>query len=640
MWAYIELISVPIVGILLAFCLLALIYLNGTLICKKQPALGFIIILSLVGSVLSVTAWLLLPLLPAGVLAVLCCGALLALRLRPKLTWKGAYDKIAFPFLFIPIIYSAIPYLRFDQWNYHLVIPKYISLLSNLPTPIYDDHIYFTGAYEFVFVLFRLFTDNDLYVQSSVNVFSVLAFVLITIGALKNLSWLDRETNSLTILTTALILVLFPDFMALSNAKADILLVPIGLYALALYPSTKIPKGSGQILFGLIMTIPLLLKITWLTYAAALGLVFIIDKSIQKQWMQIKYSALGAIVCLPPIALILYKTWYFLGNPLHPMQNFLFSSGYWSPQEQAYWNNINRFVTSFNDWYSSLAGIVWFYIVRLSDYLVLIAGSLILAISHRIELKPLWQKHQKIFKISASTLFVFILIWPLAYGTSVKFERFKESSFALILPVLVFSLLALKSKPTTLKIICFIALLAASKIDLRVMGMARYLSSDSLADYFENKSNRYVNKIYSVSQVIEQHRARFPYDFYSRITIGNSPVKYFFSRQHIDVSNYNLGILLKKRFKQAEAICVWQMYKDLRISYLFDFNYLKAPIIAPFNKTKAFAEKLSDKYEIYYFSDEVIERQIKLQCQPSSRESFEIDFSKFYESSADQIGDE
>lgn len=283
-----ELLSVPFVGVLSAVGFLLILLLNGSLICKRQPVLGFIICSTTVGSILSIGAWLSAPLLGPIMIFVLITGAVLCLKDISKSPIRFSDNRYIWPFLGFITFFAAVPYLRYDQWNYHLAIPKYLSLLGKLPENIYDDHIYFTGGYEFLVGLFRLFSTNDIYFQSFVNVFSLLSFLLITYGALNRLYKVIGFNKSTSILPlTSLILFLFPDFMALSNAKADILLMPIALYTLALYPFSKSASFKDSIFFGIALTIPLALKITWLVFAAALGLVFIVDMVLRRQWKHI-----------------------------------------------------------------------------------------------------------------------------------------------------------------------------------------------------------------------------------------------------------------------------------------------------------------------------------------------------------------
>ena len=84
--------------------------------------------------------------------------------------------------------YAAFPALRYDLTNYHLLVPQIVADTGPFRPPIFNDHIFFSGVYEYFFTLPRLFVLSDLTLLCYTTAFSWLSFVVPLYGLLKILA--------------------------------------------------------------------------------------------------------------------------------------------------------------------------------------------------------------------------------------------------------------------------------------------------------------------------------------------------------------------------------------------------------------------------------------------------------------------
>jgi hypothetical protein len=145
---------------------------------------------------------------------------------------------------------AAIPRRRYDQWNYHLSVPKWIMDLGGLPDEIFNDHLYFTGSYEYFSALFRVFSSHDIFIQSATSAMTFLLVAALSSFSLvyffsSHFKFNEPKDRWLLFLGFFLLAALSPwDRECLYSAKPDYLLIPltitvVGLLSWLLEPSSK-----------------------------------------------------------------------------------------------------------------------------------------------------------------------------------------------------------------------------------------------------------------------------------------------------------------------------------------------------------------------------------------------------------------
>lgn len=604
---------IPWLGILGASMFAILVLLNGRLVLRQDPCGGALLIIIVAGSLLSTQAWTGFVMTPHVVMGLLLLGSVYALIKvdwqKPKLLPRDAW---LFGMALFLLLVAAVPSYRYDQLNYHLVISKYLQLNGALPPLVFDDHLYFTGGYEFVFGLFRLFSDHDIVIQSLVNSFSLLFFALLMIGAMYR--GYGGTLRARDIILLALTCVLFvPHFEVATNSKPDLLLMAAGFYCLSYFPSDNDRRHS--FIFGLLMTVPLGLKITWLAFASALGLVFVVNQIRQKHLASLSSAIKGSLLGFLLIALPFYKTWHFLGNPLHPVQAGFLRSTVWSSDVSAHWSGVALKVTSVLDWIYSvpLAGLD--YLVLTKEFVLLGLAFILASFVYKVS----WlarEKDLKTVKISLMALGLYLLLWPLIFGKYGGIMRFKEASYSFILPLVIMAGLNLKKgQPRAFYSLMIVSLLASSSFDVYSLRIAKYYQADGLSSYFQD-NRTYALKIYNISEIINEHREKHHAGaaFSDHIVLANTPMKYFLNMNVINSEGYTFTLAVQKAFLQESQVCTWDILSQFNVNYLFDFNYLKIGLDPIYREMIKHGEKLSDRYEIYYFSDSLIQENRAKYC--------------------------
>ena len=170
-------------------------------------------------------------------------------------------------------LYAVFPFYRPDQWNYHLIVAKQISQYSTLrQVPLYYDHIFFTGAYEYFFLIFRLFTDHDIVNQSAVNFFNWSVFLILIPPVVKRLFQSLGIKSDRLLDYTVLVFVLFstPSRVMISNAKIEPVLLIVSFVLLTYLIKISDHKiKSVSFFIGFLYFAPLSTKLTWIHYMVA-----------------------------------------------------------------------------------------------------------------------------------------------------------------------------------------------------------------------------------------------------------------------------------------------------------------------------------------------------------------------------------
>ena len=261
-----ELYSNLLISIFASLLMWFCFYLNAVLISKERAGTAFLFLLITCSSLLCTQAFIKISWLCPSLTIVLILGACFSLIKNINhfiFQKKLQIDYLISYFIFLVlIIYAALPSYRYDQWNYHLVIAKWISMLGSLPTTVFDDHMYFSGAYEFIWLIPRQFISDDNIIHGLSNSFTVLAFSTICYDACHQIKRkLKVELKSIWFICT-FILFACPHSMSLVSSKPDMLLFPCALIILGLLPTKKNYFWPYYLVY--FAALPLAFKITWL----------------------------------------------------------------------------------------------------------------------------------------------------------------------------------------------------------------------------------------------------------------------------------------------------------------------------------------------------------------------------------------
>ena len=95
---------------------------------------------------------------------------------RPRVVRPRGLEWVALALLGVQTVWAAFPDYRYDQWNYHLVVPKAVAH-GPLAPPVLNDHLFFTGSYEYLFTLARRLNGDDIFNQCFAGCFTIVAIL-------------------------------------------------------------------------------------------------------------------------------------------------------------------------------------------------------------------------------------------------------------------------------------------------------------------------------------------------------------------------------------------------------------------------------------------------------------------------------
>lgn len=334
---------------------------------------------------------------PLAVAALLAAGAALVLRrtggrapgsgewpapleaLPARALGPALLPALALAALALDWLYAALPDYRYDQWNYHLVVPRAVRG-GPLTLPALNEHAAFTGVWEYLFTIPRALSNDDLVNQSAVNAFS---WLFLAIGLLLFVRRFGPEAfprGPAALVVLAWTLSGLPDQPGLMNAKPDPVLLLAALGVLDLV-ARKERTAVDAAFLGFYAVAPLALKVTWLHFAAAALPVAV--WGWRPPWPRAQAAAAaaglagGALVAAP----FLLKNALLFGNPLHPVQLGPLRSATWSAAEEGYWRAMMRPAHGLGSFAETLAAlplaITWQLWVLALPVLILAVAALV-----------------------------------------------------------------------------------------------------------------------------------------------------------------------------------------------------------------------------------------------------------------------
>jgi hypothetical protein len=454
MFENLPVIVTSLIALLLAGCFVRGIDRYAHFISRKSDQLGWtlapipsqFIVLILFGN-LSLVVGLLLP---SGIevlgwlwLITIVMGATSLRKLLASLKSNVAHSSglvkfyllLACVYFLTDFIYAATPFYRYDQWVYHLLVPKNIVLDRGLIGPIYKDHVFFTGIYEYLFIGLRSLVPSDLLLQMISNAVTPIYLVQLWFLFLKEClatteKYQPADQMPLVFLGVICLYFAFPDHEIVTSAKVDALMAPLSAWlVLRLLRSFKSPIIHHQewLIFCAVAVAGLCLKMTWLHFALSLAacILFFFAKGGRSV---VRPCAIGVLLGLMLIAPYLIKNFVIFHNPLHPQQTIsLFASTFYSQRIHDYWLFISGKATDINSYCSILLRLP-VALLKLIGYLLPLGGLYFLLIWPKG--KKIKHTEKKAFFMPTILLSALCCLWPLFYSHTI-YARFLTPIFGI-----------------------------------------------------------------------------------------------------------------------------------------------------------------------------------------------------------------
>lgn len=609
-----PILDLPIVLILTASAaavgFLGVLYTTACLIVGQErwPE-GILLVIALVGALLSLCAtqpWTLLIPITTGALAVASVVQIFRQRTAIWLFRKpcGTTAWLACGFLLLQLLWAAAPFYRYDQWNYHLVITKYIFANHTLPPVIYDDHLYFTGVYEYLLLIPRLFVDHDLFIASFSDAFTFSLFLALCYGAARRLQlrWTQsRESvNVSRLVLAAFLVVTVPYQHSITNAKPEAILAACSLLCLANWPWISTTGGSWRWL-GFLLIWPLGLKVTWLHAGLALGLPslgFALRR--HKTWAMTQGGLAGFVLILP----WLLKNQYFFGNILHPLQLGIFRSTYWNPSMAQHWQASSGAAHSLSEYFQILCINLPSVFVR--DFwpqglslAVLTAGCLWHRRSFRGEI---------FLRTLSLSLAIYIILTPLALDPRVQ-ARFAMPVIGFLMGALLWCLDRSMWPRRLHNWLFMVMIIVTGGWDLTIQKLSQLMMGGSVQRYYTSYGPPYT--YLAIANIINEHRQKTygKAALTEHIVVQTEPIKYFYDSALLRLGHYDDEVL-RTRFTQShQFFCLPQYLLNLQVSYVvLDTNQATTLDQQVRSIVTRFGESLSDDWPIWHISRDALKK--------------------------------
>lgn len=516
-------------------------------------------------------------------------------------------------------LYAVFPFYRPDQWNYHLIVAKQISQYSTLrQVPLYYDHIFFTGAYEYFFLIFRFFSDHDIVNQSAVNFFNWSVFFILIPPVVKRLFQSLAIKSDRLLDYTVLVFVLFstPSRVMISNAKIEPVLLIVSFVLL-----THLIKISDQkiklvsLFVGFLYFAPLSTKLTWIHFMVAFGAmlfirVFLARKlNISRTWF-FAGAALGSLLSLP----CLIKNYFFFGNIFHPIQTGFFQSDYWSDDFSRYWQQVSGKAQTVRDYVSELILIPGSLLYETRYYICFLFIGLV---GCRLIKSKTYSNDSSRFLLNAViVLLTGLLVWPLFFRHDI-YPRFYYAFVGVIAVISVVGLAPVLSGRKS----AFLLLLPAivgGQLEVKLKNIILAASS-GVSDFYVamGRTGRYQSDY----DEINQHQIRVKKaeaETADAVVLADDIQGYFLQGLIIrwDSPDFFETVNRWQDQQKGSSECLWDFLGDMKVRYLHAFNQpfanwpdVWAPVIAQ-------SEIIGSTGRIRFLSDSTLAQQ-RISCRKS-----------------------
>ena len=527
--------------------------------------------------------------------------------------------------LFVTAAAASIPKRRYDQWNYHLSLPKWVMDLGGLPKDIFNDHLYFTGSYEYFSGIFRVFGSDDIWVQSATS-----AMTFLTVASLCALtltyflgSRYKLETSrdrGLLFLGFFLLAAFSPwDRECLYSAKPDYLLIPLTLAVVALISRLmgsseenppvqrrEGPHGDSVLSFslGILLSGGIAVKITWihLSTAVVLGSLFYGALARPKPrfvWRQLILGlGVGAVFAFP----VLLKNYIYFGDPLYPAKTPGFNSFFRTEYVNAYWTRNSSPPRSLSELTQFFVNLPLTFVTNYGYLLLALVfsstnslksfkNSLKSGLGHGF-LKGLKAIRLFLNRPSIFILFFYILLWPLLHRIDI-FPRFIIPIVGILVWEIAFFNVSLK------KLYLTVFVLVCVQGDPNIMLRLLFQGKAKPAEFYSKTSEGEVFQVVrDLNRELHSPEGQEPTHITRSDILINSTVSYFFFDHMWDVCSYSTRAQLEKKgiyWTNEQAASPYtdemisSMISALHIKYYahLNNNYCKKPEVLEYMRKHA-----------------------------------------------------
>ena len=516
---------------------------------------------------------------------------------------KGPIFYLLFGGIFLEQLYAALPVYRPDLWDYHLTISKIISLHGKLSSPIFNDHIYFSGIYEYFFVLFRVFIVDDVLMQSVVCLFSLQSMLILFAGV--SYKWMQKTENPFLYSFFALAFVHFalPSHNMVSNAKIEPLLVGFACLILTIiYRLNKEKSNFLNFMLGFLLIAPIAGKVVWIHFMICVGMILLVPPQDLKARLSLPFLIIGGVSGALLVMPFCLKNYHFFGNPFHPIQAAIFSSDRFSSYMSWYWQRISAKAQSLEEFSHILISLPW-GIFPAVKYL-----SLGFAFVFSIRpLKGFLRKEQWFLRIIICKLAIAWLIWPFFYNASI-FPRFYFPLLSLLM-VPFFLFLARSQKKGFPLLLLLIPLLLNSSVEVKLSKIFKtsYLNLD---DFFGKSPSPMPERNY-IDALNKHRRKHFPEaNLHDAVTLADTPRAYFYDGLFMYWAGMDYDLLLND-FKKVQGLdkCIWAFLQEYRIHYLYSVTGMRPDWGHEYQEVWNKSTAIGPFTNIVYLSEELVSNE-------------------------------
>jgi hypothetical protein len=513
-------------------------------------------------------------------LAALVAAAALDVRRHglPKIERPRGAQWLAAAALGLNALWAAFPAYRYDQWFDHLTIPKILVREGPLQGPMFNDHVYFTGSFEFFLTLPRWVCDNDVFNQCFANAFSWLTLCIGIWGAVALARELLPALPSPWLITCYAAFTL-PEEEGILNAKPDVVLfvaslcVQVGM-ALVARRDRESAAAAGYVGFLLIAVLGL--KVTWLLALAPLGASILIDWAsprVRDGWRErraLVAAAAGAALGTVAVVPFVIKNLQFFGNPLHPVQFGPFRSTFWGPGLAEYYG---QFMGAREParYFAALAEVPRILALQILEAVAI--PLLILAVAFALSLRGALPQLSPVQRATARracvALVAFGLLWPLAMPIYF-FPRYYFPACAFVTALALVAMdwaWPVLSRRAWGRPAATALLLAAPLWSADLPRKSALMARDALTDTqtFMTRVSPFGPSLPVYERVNADRRRRFPgAAFPTRITLTDNAATYFLDGGSIDVG----GREYVSYWHRIDPGCYWELLDALGVSYV------------------------------------------------------------------------
>lgn len=521
------------------------------------------------------------PWLPAtvGLLLLAAAAAVLIVR-KPRLRLPSfsLVEWLALVLLSATALYGAFPDYRQDQWNNDLVLAKVVAD-GPLRAPIFEEHVYYGGNYQYLFTLPRRLSSDDMFNHGAADAFSWLLFVFGLAGLLARLRSAAFPALPPVCLLLAWAAFGIPDSTALFNAKPDPLMLVIALAILELSagPLPEDSRGLHGFLLGFLLVAPSALKLTWAVFLVAAFFAWLFLFAIRRppplpRLGPFAAGGLSGLVTMVPYAL---TNWKFFGNPLHPAQlGSLLRSSYWDKNFSDYYADVAGRAASGSEYVATLVQLVTHVSWHLYPLLTPVLLVLVVALVRRRGLGPIGPRGAAVLLHAVLASAFFLLAWPGFFRANI-YPRYVYSglalAFAALLGVLHRTLSAEGSGPAWLRRLAVLAMLLPVALEGSLPRQLAFVARFGLAN-----RERFLAEGPPEWQMardllrVNDHRRRVAPGarYFARTTLLDMSSTYQLDGAAFRMWSREFQRLESKHGQEDGAVCPWRTLARLDVAYV------------------------------------------------------------------------